>query len=706
METLIEKIPDRLDRLEELAYNLWWAWNPRARRLFRRLDQPLWESTYHNPVQMLMKIRLERLAKLARDPSFLKLYDSVVVDFDSYLGSNQFWFSQDYSDYSQSPIAFVCAEFGIHQSLPIYSGGLGILAGDICKEASDLGIPLVGVGFIYPQGFFRQVLPAHGWQEAIYDQFDFSDTPIRPVMKEREQLVVPVDLHDRKIYVRVWNLTIGRSNVYLMDTDIPQNSPWDRELSARLYSGDLETRLRWEIVLGYGSVRVLRTLGIKPDIWHMNEGHTAFLAIERLRELVKEGFSFSKAINIVKKASRFTTHTPIPAGHDEFPFPLIEKYFSYLWENEFNISPEEFLNLAVSRNKHSRRFNMTVLAIRMSNVTNAVSKLNREVAAEMWRPLWPSLEGEIPIIGITNGVHITSWVSGYLQDLFRKHLGPRWYDHHDSEDLWSRIDDIPDRELWEVHQKSKTRLFDFIRERARARRSKGHWDAEQIMTAGALLDPRALTLGFSRRFATYKRPNLIFRDLKRLKQILLDPYKPVQVIFAGKAHPDDDPSKHLLQLVYQMAKDPQLAGRIAFLENYDMQVARYLIQGCDVWLNNPRRPLEASGTSGQKAAINGVPNFSVLDGWWAEGYAGGNGWSIGSGKVFDDAAQQDECDAQSLYGTLENEIIPLFYGRQSNETPHEWIQIQKEAIKTSIAQFSARRMVKDYVRRSYYPESV
>jgi starch phosphorylase len=641
--------------------------------------------------------------KLARNPAFLKLYDSVVVDFDSYLGSNDVWFNREYSDHG--PIAFVCAEFGIHQSLPIYSGGLGVLAGDICKEASDLGIPLVGVGFIYPQGFFRQVMPAHGWQEAVYDEFKFSDTPIRPVQHSGKQLIVPVELEDRKVHVRVWNLAIGRTNVYLMDTDIDLNTPWDRELSARLYWGDLETRLRWEIVLGFGSVKVLHALDIQPKLFHMNEGHTAFLAIERLKGLVNEGSSFSEAKDIVRKASRFTTHTPVPAGHDEFPFSMIEKYFSYLWENELGIPATEFLKLASAGSQPSRRFNMTALALRMSNVTNAVSKLNREVAAKMWQHLWTSSDND-GIIGITNGVHIPSWVSGELQALFQRHLGTRWYDHHDSEDLWLRIDDIPDRELWNAHQTTKMRLFDFIRERGRVGRSSGSWDAEQIMAAGALLDPRALTLGFARRFATYKRPNMIFRDLERLRRILLNPYQPVQVIFAGKAHPVDDPSKHLLQQVYLLAKDPQLEGRIAFLENYNMQVARYLVQGCDVWLNTPRRPLEASGTSGQKAAINGVPNFSVLDGWWAEGYTGANGWAIGGGKVFDDHSQQDEHDVRSLYDTLENEIVPLYYSpeQKSNGTPHEWVRVQKESIKESIARFSARRMVKEYCRRSYFAE--
>ncbi|MFQ5980329.1 MAG: alpha-glucan family phosphorylase [Candidatus Heimdallarchaeota archaeon] len=704
MEILLEKIPDRLDRLEELAYNLWWAFNPRARHLFRTLDRPLWESTNHNPVRMLLSISENRLAKLTRNPSFLKLYDSVVVDFDSYLGSNSVWFQQNYPNCAQSPIAFVCAEFGIHQSLPIYSGGLGVLAGDICKEASDLGIPLVGVGFIYPQGYFRQAMPSQGWQEAYYDQFDFKNTPIRPVMQEGNQLVVPVKMGDREIHVRVWNLSIGRTNVYLMDTDIDLNTPWDRELSARLYWGDLETRLRWEIVLGYGAVRVLKALNIEPAIWHMNEGHTAFLTVERLRELTKQGYSYSDARQAITNTNRFTTHTPVPAGHDEFPFSMIEKYLSYLWETELDIPVDEFFSLASAGNNPSRRFNMTAFAIRMSSVTNAVSKLNCEVANNMWKHLWPSGD-QTSIVDITNGVHTGSWVSGFLQDLFRKHLGPNWYDQHDSEDLWTRIENIPDRELWYVHQKAKMRLIELMRERAREKRALGQWNAEQILSAGALLDPRALTLGFARRFATYKRPNLIFRDLDRLKRILLDPYQPVQIIFAGKAHPADDPSKHLLQQVYNLAKDPQMKGRIAFLENYDMQMARYLVQGCDVWLNNPRRPLEASGTSGEKAAINGVPNFSVLDGWWAEGYTGGNGWTIGKGEVFDDSDQQDEHDATALYQTLENEIVPLFYEHHPNETPHEWVKLQKEAIKTSVARFSARRMVKDYVRKSYFPES-
>ncbi len=705
MDSLSEKIPPRIDRLEELAFNLWWAFSPKARELFRRIDHPLWRKTGQDPVKMLIQLNKDRLEKLSRDPSLLKLYDSVIVDFDSYLGSNNVWFSQEYREHSQAPIAFICAEFGIHQSLPIYSGGLGVLAGDICKEASDLGIPIIGIGFIYPQGYFRQKIPSHGWQEAIYDQFDFSNAPIRPVIRDGKQLVVSVKLQDREIHVRVWYITIGRITVYLMDTDIESNAPWDRELSARLYWDDQDIRLRWELVLGFGSVKVLEALKIKPKLWHMNEGHTAFQSIQRISQYMKSGLSFSEAKKQVVETNRFTTHTPVPAGHDEFPFATIENYCSNLWENDFSITRREFMELGSVGDKSFGQFNMTALAINTSKVINAVSALNQEVASEMWKDLMQKSFKQNKLKGITNGVHTATWVSGYMQNLFSKHLGSRWYDQHDFEDFWTRLDDIPDRELWKTHLMNKNRLFDFIRERNRFARVSMNMNPDQIMASGVLLDSQALTLGFARRFATYKRPNLIFRQLERLKKIILDPYRPVQVIFAGKAHPADDPSKHLLQQVYEFAKNPELGGRIAFLENYNMQAARYLVQGVDVWLNTPRRPYEASGTSGQKASMNGVPNFSVLDGWWDEGYTGANGWVIGQKDSFNDLNKQDDHDAESFYSILENEIVPLFYSRKSNETPHEWVKIQKEAIKSSISRFSARRMLKEYAKKSYFPSN-
>jgi starch phosphorylase len=697
-------IPDRIRRLVDLADDLWWSWHRPARNLFKAVSYPLWKSTHHNPVQMLHLVSPERLEALARDPEFLSQYDQVLSAFDVELADGHLWFRKEHAGLRQ-PVAYFSAEFGLHGSLPIYSGGLGVLSGDHCKEASDLGLPFVGVGFIYPQGYFRQRIPPDGWQEAVYDTLNFEQAPLHPVMNaDGGRLTVQVTLRGVPVHAQVWQVRAGRVHLYLMDTNVPENAAWDRDLSARLYGGDQETRIRQEMLLGLGGVRVLRALDIRPSAWHMNEGHSAFLVLERLRELVHVGETFDSAVETVRRATVFTTHTPVPAGHDAFPFHLMDEYFGRFWQ-EVGISRERFLALG----EYDGRFNMTVLALRLSGRTNGVSQLHGQVSRPMWQRVWPDRTvEEVPIGAITNGVHVPSWISTSLKDLFTEYLGEAWEERHDDPALWDRLDVIPDDVLWTAHQDLKEKLLAFIDERTRERWRGGQMQASQVLASGALLDPEALTIGFARRFATYKRATLIFRDVRRLRRILHADRRPVQIIFAGKAHPADGGGKELIQQVYQLSQDPEFGGRIAFLEDYDLHMARFLVQGVDVWLNSPRRPNEASGTSGMKAAMNGIPNLSVLDGWWPEAYhpAEGdrpqNGWAFGQVQ-YDDWDTQDEVDSQALLRILEDEVVPLFYDRDVAGVPRRWVQVMKEAMRTSVAAFSMRRMLKEYVEQMYLP---
>jgi starch phosphorylase len=698
------KLPQPVHRLGELAYNLWWSWHEDARNLFRMLDRTLWEQTTHRPVKMLFEMTPEQIAQATKDPLFRRAFSAVLMNFDRDVQDGHLWFPTQYPELMDRPIAYFSAEFGLHQSLPIYSGGLGVLAGDHCKEASDLGLPFVGVGFLYPQGYFHQNIPSHGWQEAVYAPLDSSQVPIRPILDDNgERLCVQVQLDRQIVYVELWKVQVGRVTLYLMDTDVEQNAPWDRELTYRLYGGDQEMRIKQEIILGIGGVRALRALGVQPSVWHMNEGHSAFMVLERIRELIEKGISLEDATYAVRATSVFTTHTPVPAGHDAFPFHLVEKYFWHYWET-LGLNRESFMALGENQQQWGSAFNMTVLALRHADQTNAVSKLHGQVSRRMWQSVWPDhAEGKVPIVGITNGVHVATWMAGSLDRLLEKYLGVDWLERHDDPALWTRVADIPDVELWEVRQHLKRKLMSFIRERARGRRISGAMDPEQVLTAGTFLDPEALTIGFARRFATYKRATLLFKDMERLKALLHDRYRPLQIVFAGKAHPADDPGKHLIQQIYTLAKDSAFGHRIAFVEDYDMHVAHYLVQGVDVWLNTPRRPYEASGTSGMKAAINGVLNLSVLDGWWAEGYSGSNGWAIGGPEQLDDLNAQDWADAQSLYALIEEEVAPLYYQRDSDGVPRGWIQIVKESIRTTAPIFSTRRMIKEYTRHLYVP---
>jgi len=695
-----EKLAPRIERLADLAYNLWWSWHQEARELFRTLDRPLWQATGHNPVRMLREVPRERLEEGARDPAFLRRYDAVVRAFERELEGGHSWFPLAHPDLADRPIVYCSAEFGLHSSLPIYSGGLGVLAGDLVKEAGDLGLPLVGVGFLYSQGYFCQHLSSHGWQEEAYPPLRLEETPLLPLLgPDGQQVRVRVRLADREVQVRLWGVRVGRVRLCLMDTNLPENEPEDRALTARLYGGDREVRLSQEVVLGIGGVRAVQALGLEPAFWHLNEGHCAFLLLERIRELVAQGRSFEEAAEAVRATTLFTTHTPVPAGHDAFSPPMVEMYLHDIWR-ELGLSREEFMRLGQLEGPD---FEMTVLALRLAGYRNGVSRLHGEVSRRMWRLLWPDRPAEeVPIGHVTNGVHLASWISGPLDRLLRQYLGRDWRERQDDPDLWRGMDDVPDEELWALHNECKRRMMSFIRERARRCCASRNMGPGQVLAAGAFLDPELLTIGFARRFATYKRAALLFHDLERLERIVHDPHRPVQFVFAGKAHPADDEGKRLLNRVYGLAGDPAMGGRIAFVEDYDMHVARYLVQGVDVWLNTPRRPHEASGTSGQKAAVNGVPSLSVLDGWWCEGYNGANGWAIeplkGGGKAAGDAH-----DAMELYRLLEEEVVPLFYRRDGEGVPRGWVRVMREAIRSVAPLFCARRMVKEYVERFYVP---
>jgi starch phosphorylase len=694
-------LPERIQKLEDLAYNLEWSWNVRSRLLFKRLDPELWAATQHNPVRLLNEIDPDRLRQAAGDPDFLRSYEVTLRHIARHNDGRGKWFPREYAGVKGQTVAYFSAEFGIHTSLPIYSGGLGVLAGDHCKEAADLGIPLVGVGFVYPQGYFHQRIRPDGWQEDIYEALRRENAPIQPAAPDRaKRCLVELLVGNLRIYVVVWRVNLGSVPLYLMDTDVDENSPDGRGLSARLYGGDKEHRIRQEIVLGIGGVRVLRALGIRPAVFHANEGHTSFLMLERVRELVGEGMSFQEAAEAVHSTTVFTTHTPVAAGHDAFPFSMMEKHFAGYWE-ELGLTREEFMALGAAGD----HFNMSVLALRMAGRCNGVSQLHGRVTRRMFRFVWPKEQEEdrIPIVSVTNGVHAPTWIASEMGQLFERHLGPEWVDRHDDIAFWNRVVEIPDEEFWNVHLHLKRKLLAFARERARTRWSQDHVDARQVVAMGTLLDPDTLTIGFARRFTGYKRASLIFHDRERIRRILLARSKPVQIVFAGKAHPADEHGKHLIHEIYSLAADQGLAGHVAFIENYEIHAAHFFTQGVDVWLNNPRAPLEACGTSGQKAGMNGVLNVSILDGWWYEGYNGNNGWAIGDPPEELDVAYDDAQDAEALYRLLEQQIVPLYYERDQNGLPHGWIQMAKESLRTIVPRFSASRMVKEYASRMYVP---
>jgi starch phosphorylase len=695
-------LPVRISRLSELAYNLWWTWQPEASRAFSRIDNDLWERLGHNPIRFLREIGRPRLNQAAKSKQYLSLYDRVFSKFDSYMNSTETWTSRNHPQLNGHPIAYFSMEFGLHETLPIYSGGLGVLAGDHLKESSDLGLPLVGMGFMYAQGYFSQRITEDGWQEALNNTLDFNNLPAVQVLDDQgNRLCVEVEFPDRTVSLGLWEIRVGRIPLYLLDSNLNPNSDFDKLLTARLYWSDLDRRVMQELLLGVGGVRALRALGYNPSVWHMNEGHAAFLTLERARELVAEGSSFEEAIAKTRGQNIFTTHTPVAAGNDEFPLWLIEKYLAAFWP-ELKLTRDQFFDIARHQMPQGETFSMGVLALRNSDGRNAVSELHGHVSRKMWNFLWKDKEeDDVPITYVTNGVHVSNWMARRLFNLFKTYVADDWYDRLDDPNLWNEIDAIPDAELWGVRSHLKRKLTFYMRERVRERWRAGGFHPVQVVSSGVLLNPYALTIGFARRFATYKRAGLVLADIERLLNLINRPNMPVQIIFAGKAHPADEPGKQLIQQVYRQVKRAETGGRIVFLEDYDMNLARYLVQGVDVWMNTPRRPLEASGTSGMKAAINGALNFSVLDGWWREAYNGRNGWSIGEDRDLGSPSVQDEEDVESLYDTLENSIIPMYYERDQNDIATEWVARMKESLKTNIPQFSTRRMVKEYVERLY-----
>lgn len=698
-------LPRRINRLGALAYNLWWVWNPEGLNLFRSINKRVWDEVNHNPVAFLRKVERSQLNAVANDPQYLEKYDQAIEQFDAYMADKSTWFATEYPSLVNRDIAYFSFEFGLHESLPVYAGGLGILSGDHLKEASDLGMPLSGIGFIYNQGYFTQRITEDGWQETGTHYLSFEDSPIIPLYDESNQPVtISIELPGRSVFARVWLVQVGRVSLYLLDTNLPSNSEADRQLTARLYSNDLEVRISQEILLGMGGVRALRQLGIDPQVWHMNEGHSAFLALERILELVREGVSYEDAANEVRRSNVFTTHTPVPAGNDQFPLWLIDKYFSNVWA-ELGMTRDEFVDLGRQETPWGESFCMPVLALHLSDHANGVSELHGQVSRRMWNFLWPERRpDEVPISHITNGVHTGTWLARRMRVLFNTHLGEDWMDRLDDPALWSMVQNIPDHELWTVRRHLKRKLVLYVDQRARTAWQSGTIHPVQAIADGVFLEPYSLTIGFARRFATYKRANLILRDYERLIHMITNQDMPVQIIFAGKAHPADEPGKLIIQQVYRAVKDSRSGGRLIFLEDYDMNMARYLVQGVDVWMNNPRRPNEASGTSGMKAALNGVLNLSVMDGWWREGYNGLNGWAIGEDADPVDPNQQDETDSQSLYDHLENEIIPLYYlNRSADDIPTGWLARVKENIRTLAPQFSTRRMVKEYLQDMYLP---
>ncbi len=698
------EIPERIRRLEELANNLWWSWHDQARRLFRALDYPLWRLGGHNPVKELREVSPDRLQEAANDPAFLELYDSVMAAFDNDVKTPNKWVSANYPGLAGDPVGYFSMEYAIHNSLPIYAGGLGILAGDICKEASDLGLPMVAIGFMYPQGYFHQHVSLDGWQQELYQELNFDEAPISRVFSPGGGVsLATVELENVPVSIGVWQVKVGRTNIYLLDTNIEGNPSQYRQLSARLYIADRELRVQQEIVLGIGGVRVLRALNISPRVWHGNEGHTAFMMLERVREEIAQGVSLTEAQRRVQAATVFTTHTPVAAGHDVFPTELVDKYLRNYWKS-FGADRGSIYEMGRQDGAGFPAFNMTAFALRMANGRSAVSQLHEKVTHRMWHNLWPDVsEDRVPISHVTNGVHLPTWLSAEMNYLFERYLGKDWLTRHDDGKIWERLREIPDDELWAIRQRQKRHLVGAIRERIRSRWLETDIPWGQQMAMGAVLDPEALTIGFVRRFTEYKRPTLVFQDIERLKKIVNNQWHPVQVVFAGKSHPSDFESKHLLQQVYSQAVTRDFQGRIVFVEDYDMHMAHYLVHGVDVWLNTPRRLQEACGTSGMKASLNGALHLSIPDGWWHEGYNGRNGWTIGSDTDGLQLAGGDETDAEALYRLLEEEVVPLYYKRSVSGVPNEWVALIKESISSIAPQFCSRRMLKEYVSGLYKP---
>ena len=705
--TVNPQLPKRIGKLSEIANNLWWSWNTEFLRLFKMIDRDLWETCEKNPVKFLKQVSQDRLEAVATNQEFLKEYDRLAKEFDDYVTSKNTWFSNKYPENKKDLIAYFSAEYGLDQTIPIYSGGLGILSGDHLKSASDLGIPLVAVGLLYKNGYFHQKINGYGDQETEYNNIDLSNLPINPVKDENgDELKIYVKFEKRKIYLKVWQINVGRIKLYLLDSDIDENKPEDREVTLKLYGGDQEMRIKQEIVLGMGGTNLLtRALGLNPTVYHMNEGHSAFLILELIKNIIKEKkVSFEVAKDIASSKTVFTTHTPVPAGNDIFPIALVEKYFKEFWPR-LGLEREEFLKLGMKPcTDLEPGFNMGILALKVAGKKNGVSKLHGAVSRELFGDVWPEIAAnESPITYVTNGIHTCSWLAPSLKELYNKYLIPYWQDNIYKDEVWENINNIPNQELWEIHQQRKQKLLELVKESTTNRLRRSGYSYEEINDITSKLNPNALTIGFARRFATYKRATLIFRDLERITQILNNAERPVQLIFAGKAHPADKEGQDLIKRIHEISMMPQFKGKIFLLENYNIAMSRYLVSGVDVWLNNPRRPMEASGTSGQKASVNGVINFSVLDGWWAEGYNQENGWTIGTNAEFTSYEEQDDADSQSMYRTLEEKIIPTYYDKYENGISEKWMRIMKNSITSTGGKYSTSRMLVDYTNNLYMP---
>lgn len=705
--TVNPQLPKRINKLATVANNLWWSWNTEFLRLFQRIDMDLWEQSNKNPVKFLKHVSQEKLEDAAKDVTFLKEYDKIVEEFEDYMNSKNTWFSKNYPEEKGDLIAYFSAEYGLDQTIPIYSGGLGILSGDHLKSASDLGIPLVAVGLLYKDGYFNQKIDGEGQQQCEYNEIDLYDLPINPVKNEvGEDLIIYVKFPKRRLYLKVWSINVGRIKLYLLDSDIEKNNPEDRDVTLKLYGGNQEMRIRQEIVLGQAGVELLtKYLKLNPTVYHMNEGHSAFLTLEIIKNIIAEKqVSFEVAKDITSSKTVFTTHTPVPAGNDIFPLDLVERYFKDFWPR-LGLSREEFLKLGMKPVKELENgFNMGILALKIAGKKNGVSKLHGAVSRELFGDVWPNIAAnESPIGYVTNGIHTCSWLAPKMKELYNQYLMPYWQDSMYQDKVWEKINTIPDEKLWNVHNERKAKLLKLVKENTTERLRRSGYSYEDINEIVSKINPNALTIGFARRFATYKRATLIFKDLERITQILNNADRPVQLIFAGKAHPADKEGQDLIKFIHQVSMMPQFKGKIFLLENYNIAMSRYLISGVDVWLNNPRRPMEASGTSGQKASVNGVINFSVLDGWWAEGYNQKNGWTIGNNSEYDSYEAQDQADSQSLYRTLEEKIIPTYYNRENSNIPQKWIGFMKNSILSTGGKYSTARMLVDYTNQYYMP---
>lgn len=702
--SVIPSLPEELEPLREIAYNIFWTWNQDSIKLFRRIDREIWEETNHNPIKLLGRVSQERLKELSSDYGFISHMNRVYLQLQVYLEEVS-WYQENYKYDSNPYIAYFSAEFGLTECLQIYSGGLGVLSGDHLKSASDLGIPLVAVGLCYAEGYFQQYLTNDGWQQERYEPTDFYNQPMMLVKnKKGAPIKIALDFPGRKVYIQVWKIQVGRLPLYLLDTNVEENSPEDKQITRTLYGGDNETRIQQEIVLGIGGIRMLHELNVVPLVCHMNEGHSAFLGLERLRILQNQyGLSHQEARNINFYSNIFTTHTPVPAGIDIFSKSLVEKYLGDFYRNELHISGKEFYQLGtIEKDKEPENFNMAHLAMNMAGFVNGVSKLHGDVSKNLWVEGFKGIPfDEIPIDYVTNGVHMQTHLSNEMRELLVRYGGESFFDNVRSKEHWKRIAEIPDEELWRTHERRRERLVAFARQRLYKQILQRGGSRAELNSAKETLNPGALTIGFARRFATYKRATLIFRDIERLASILCNKDYPVQLIIAGKAHPKDDAGKELIQEVIQLSKEEHLRKRIVFLENYDMNVARYMVQGCDIWLNNPRRPYEASGTSGMKIIANGGLNFSVLDGWWDEAFNREVGWRIGDREEFIDKDYQDEIEARLIYEIMEKEIVPVFYSRGEDKLPREWITMMKNSMIQLGPVFNTDRMVEQYTEKFY-----